>query len=85
MYYIFCLLDINGGFRGRLVIQGGGGGGRGGQKGRAARTKAFKEKKAKERNEKKTAKLEAAKLFVYNVDKVSQYYLMKISPVRYLN
>ena len=37
------------------------------------------------RNEKKTAKLEAAKLFVYNVDKVSQYYLMKISPVRFLN
>ena len=35
-----------------------------------ARTKAFREKKAKKMNEKKAAKLEAAKLFVYNVDKV---------------
>ena len=61
-----------GGFHGKLVIQGGGSG-RGGQEGRLARAKAFREAK-------KAAKMEAAKIFVYNIDKVSQYYLMKISP-----
>ena len=50
-----------------------------------ARAKAFREAKAKEWKEKKAAKLEAAKVFVFNVDQVSQYYLMKILPGRFLN
>ena len=72
----FFILDIKE-FRGKLVIQAGGGG-RGGNEGRQARSQTFREKKAKQRQQQKEAKLEAAKLFVRTVDKVSQYYLMII-------
>ena len=74
---MFFLLDINGGFKGKLVIQAGGGG-RGGNQGRQARSKDFREKKAKQRKQQKAARLEAAKVFVRKVDKVSQYHLMTV-------